>query len=564
MLYPKFNKSRKVFNLNGIWDFSFVEEGFVPSSRLTKVIPMAVPGSVNELTTNKKEKNHVGVVAYEKVINLPICKNERTFLRIGAACHIAKVYIDGEFVAKHNGGFLPLDVEITKYVTKNNRLTIVLDNRLSYETLPIGEVNNGKQTIHHDFYNYYGIHRDVLVYTTPKESIKDIYIESAYEGDYQKLFYRIDLDNYDETNLKVEVIDENNKVVAVGNQIKDVLTIENPILWNVKDAHLYTLRVTTSLDEYEEVFGIRKVEIKDAQIFVNDKKVYLKGFGKHEDFPIVGKANISAVNIRDYACMDWMGANSFRTSHYPYAEEMYDLADKLGYLVIDEVPAVGFNFWNSVPVFCEERVNKKTLEVHKSQIKEMINRDKNHPCIISFSLANEATTWEDNSLPYFEEIVNYTRTLTNKPLTIVENNSAHGSRVAKLFDIIGVNKYNGWYIEHGNLDCIHDNLKRELTLWYEVYKKPLIVTEFGADTIEGNHYLPSETFSEEFQVEFLDEFCKVFDELPFICGEHIWNFADFKTKEGLQRVRGNRKGVFTRDRQPKMSAHYLKHRWNNK
>ena len=346
--------------------------------------------------------------------------------------------------------------------------------------------------------------------------------------------------------------------------MKDVLFIENPILWNIKDAHLYKLHVTTSLDEYEEVFGIRKVEIKDAQIYLNDQKVYLKGFVKHEDFTIVGKANISAVNIRDYACMDWIGANSFRTSHYPYAEEMYDLADKLGYLVIDEVPAVGMNFWNNIAVFCDERVNKKTLEVHKAQVKEMINRDKNHPCIISYSLANEATTWEDNSRPYFEELVNYTRTLTNKPLTIVENNSAHGSRVAALFDIIGVNKYNGWYIEHGNLACIHEGLKRELTQWYEVYKKPLIVTEFGADTIEGNHYLPSETFSEEFQVEFLDEFCKVFDELPFVCGEHVWNFADFKTKEGLQRVRGNRKGVFTRDRQPKMSAHYLKHRWNNK
>lgn len=564
MLYPKFNKSRKVFNLNGIWDFAFVEEGYVPSSALAKKIPMAVPGSVNELTTNRLEKNHVGVVVYEKVLNLPIAKKERIFLRIGAACHICKVYIDGEFVTEHNGGFLPLDVEISKYINKNNRLTIVLDNRLSYQTLPIGEVNNGKQTIHHDFYNYFGIHRDVVVYTTPKDSIKDIFIESAYEGDYHKVFYRLDLDDYDDKKIKVEVIDENNEIVAVSNNLKDVLYIENPILWNIKDAHLYRLHVTTSLDEYEEIFGIRKVEIKDAQIYLNDKKVYLKGFGKHEDFPIVGKANISAVNIRDYACMDWIGANSFRTSHYPYAEEMYDLADKLGYLVIDEVPAVGFNFWNNIPVFCDERVNKKTLEVHKAQVKEMINRDKNHPCIISYSLANEATTWEDNSRPYFEELVNYTRTLTNKPLTIVENNSAHGSRVAELFDIIGVNKYNGWYIEHGNLNCIHDGLKRELTLWYEVYKKPLIVTEFGADTIEGNHYLPSETFSEEFQVEFLDEFCKVFDELPFVCGEHVWNFADFKTKEGLQRVRGNRKGVFTRDRQPKMSAHYLKHRWNKK
>lgn len=564
MLFPKISKSRNVVNLNGIWDFAFVNETYIPHTPLVKPIPMAVPGSVNELTTNKNEKNHCGIVVYEKNIILPHNKKERLFLRIGAACHICNVYINGEFVCEHNGGFLPIDTEITKFANKQMRLSILLDNRLSFQTLPIGEIKNGRQVIHHDFYNYFGIHRDVVIYSTPEERIKDIFIEPVYENDYHKLFYRLELDNYEDEKIKVEVIDENNEIVATSDKLKDIIEIKNPILWDIRDSHLYRLHVTTSLDDYEEIFGIRKVEIKDSAIYLNDKKVYLKGFGKHEDFVITGKTNISAVNIRDYACMDWIGANSFRTSHYPYAEEMYDLADKLGFLVIDEVPAVGFNFWNSVPVFCEERVNKKTLETHKNQIKEMILRDKNHPCIISYSLANEATTWEDNSRPYFEEIVNYTRTLTDKPLTIVENNSAHGSRVAELFDIIGVNKYNAWYIEHGNLDCIHESLTRELTQWYEVYHKPLIITEFGADTIEGNHSLPSETFSEEFQVEFLDEFCKVFDELPFVSGEHIWNFADFKTKEGLQRVRGNRKGVFTRDRQPKMAAHYLRQRWKNK
>lgn len=564
MLFPKINKSRNVINLNGIWDFAYVDDIYAPISPISKKIPMAVPGSVNELTTNKKEKNHCGKVVYEKIITLPISKQERFFLRIGAASHICQIFIDGKLINEHNGGYLPIDVEISEFIKDSFRLSILLDNRLSWETLPIGEIKNNKQVIHHDFYNYYGIHRDVVIYSTPKEKINDIFIEPVYQNDYHKVSYKLELDNNEDKNIKVEVIDENNVVVASSNKAEDILNIKNPILWNVKDAHLYTLRVKTTFDEYEEIFGIRKVEIKDEFIHINDKKVYLKGFGKHEDFWITGKANISAVNVRDYACMDWIGANSFRTSHYPYAEELYDLADRLGYLIIDEVPAVGFNFWNSTAVFCEDRVSNKTLETHKQQINELILRDKNHPSVISFSLANEAATWEENSKPYFEELVKYTRTLTSKPLTIVENNSAHNSKVAALFDIIGINKYNGWYVEHGDIDFIHDSLKKELILWHEVYHKPLIVTEFGADTIEGNHSLPSESFSEEFQVEFLNEYFKVFDELPFIQGEHIWNFADFKTKEGLTRVRGNRKGVFTRERQPKMIAHYLKQRWEKK
>ena len=91
-----------------------------------------------------------------------------------------------------------------------------------------------------------------------------------------------------------------------------------------------------------------------------------------------------------------------------------------------------------------------------------------------------------------------------------------------------------------------------------------MLTEYGADTIEGLHTLPSESFSEEYQVETIEEYSKVFDSLDYFIGEHVWAFADFKTKQGLTRIRGNRKGVFTRERQPKMIAHYLKNRWVKK
>ena len=104
-------------------------------------------------------------------------------------------------------------------------------------------------------------------------------------------------------------------------------------------------------------------------------------------------------------------------------------------------------------------------------------------------------------------------------------------------------------------------LYSELNAWHNEYHKPIIITEFGADTIEGFHSLPCETFSEEWQQAYIKEHARVFDALDFVAGEHVWNFADFKTKEGVKRFRGNRKGVFTKDRNPKLVAHYLKERW---
>ena len=105
--------------------------------------------------------------------------------------------------------------------------------------------------------------------------------------------------------------------------------------------------------------------------------------------------------------------------------------------------------------------------------------------------------------------------------------------------------------------------EKQEAAFYEKHHKPVILAEFGADTIEGLHSLPSETFSEEYQMEILEETCATLDKLPYCIGEHVWHLADFKTKQGLTRVRGNRKGVFTRDRQPKMSAHFLRKRWKN-
>ena len=399
----------------------------------------------------------------------------------------------------------------------------------------------------------------MYIYSLPQKHIDDIIIKTVVEDDYHAVSVEL---KGDKTKALYSVTDENGNTVATSETGE--LYIENPDLWQIRNAYLYTLTVRTATDCYHEKFGIRKISFDDKCLYVNDSPVYLKGFGMHEDFPIIGKGNNSAVNIRDFELLKWINANCFRTSHYPYAEEIMDLADEYGLLVVDEVPAVGCNNWPDY-TYGENRLDDITLALHKESLRLMVERDKNHPCLAMVSVANEAATYEDTGREYFSKVIEYVRSLTDLPVTIAElTRACEGNKVGDLVDFIGLNRYFGWYDEIGNIKAAEPLLKRDLEAYYEQFKKPIIMFEFGAEAIEGMHSLPSVAFSEEYQTDFLREYCRIFDELPYVQGELVWNFADFMTKQGTIRVNGNRKGVFTRERQPKSAAFYLKERWQNK
>lgn len=581
MLKIQTNACRTAVNLNGIWKFKTVGEEFFPAEPLKNFILMPVPASMNDIVTDIDLREYVGKVAYETEFSFPLENSREYRVRIGAASHKCQVFLNGDFIGGSDSAFLPVDLKLPQ-LKEVNRLTVIVDNRLDYHTLPSGRLVNGndlfvydqlgkyivpgdkklfqkqKQIINHDFYNYTGIHRSVYVYSLPEKHVEDIVIRTVADGDYRKVEVKV---TGDTTGISYTIADRNGDMVAESKTGE--FLIENPRLWQVKDSYLYTLTVRTATDLYREKFGIRKISFDDKRLYVNDKPVYLKGFGKHEDFPVLGKASNSAVNVRDFELLKWTNANCFRTSHYPYSEEMMDLADEYGLLVVDEVPAVGCNNWPEY-TYGENRLDDITLSLHKNSLKLMYERDKNHPCLAMISVANEAATYEDKARSYFSEVVGFVRSLTDLPITIVElTRACEGNKVADLVDFIGLNRYFGWYDEIGNLKAAETLLKRDLNAYYMQFKKPIIMFEFGAEAIEGLHSLPVVAFSEEYQSEFLKEYCRIFDELPYVQGELVWNFADFMTKQGTIRVNGNRKGVFTRDRQPKTAAFYLKERWAN-
>lgn len=600
MLFPRESATREQKDLNGIWQFKpdWNDEGERDqwyAHELTDTILMPVPSSYNDITQDIRLRDHVGDVWYERKFRVPTSwKDKRLVVRVGSACHHASIWINGHQVAQHSGGFLPFEGDVSSHTSFEfeNRLTIKVNNTLDWTTLPPGVVaevddfgqplNHKRQKYFHDFYNYAGIHRPVLLHAMPKKYIDDITIHTETEGSTALIHYDIQLAVSQESsrspheelpaNLNVRLLDSSGIEVGACQGASGVVVVPNANLWEPGSPYLYSFVAQLMdskneiVDEYPLPIGVRTVRVTEQGFFINDKPFYFQGFGKHEDADLRGKGFDSVTNIKDFNLLEWMGANSFRTSHYPYAEEIMDLADQLGLVVIDEVPAVGLNMWDrNETVFIPERIDEKFLDIHIRQLEELVTRDKNHPCVVMWSVANEAATYEPNSRPYFVRLTEAMNQLdSTRPMTIVEYILPDESNVADLSDVLCINRYLGWYSDSGDTQVIEKQLEDDLRHWHELYGKPIIITEYGADTVAGFHQDPPAMFTEEFQCEFLSLYHRVFDKLDFVIGEHVWNFADFATKQSPSRILGNRKGIFTRQRQPKAAAFLLRSRWTHR
>jgi beta-glucuronidase len=425
-----------------------------------------------------------------------------------------------------------------------------------------------------DFFNYAGIQRPVKLYTTPTAYIRDITMTTEVNGTNARVGYAIDTEG--EAEARVSIQDEAGETVASGTGPAGQLLIEDVHLWQPLHAYLYTCVVELwqhgqRLDTYEQPFGVRTVAVKDGKFLMNGKPFYFKGFGRHEDSHVHGRGLDEVLNVKDLNLMKWMGANSFRTSHYPYSEELMRLADREGFVVIDETPAVGLHLNFGTMLGGGGRTHKTweelgTKEHHAQMIRELIARDKNHPCVVMWSIANEPASEEEGAHEYFQPLVQLAREVDpqKRPVTIVTHMMATPDtcKVSDLVDVLALNRYYGWYIQGGQLEAAKALLRAELTGWNQVRPgKPMMFTEYGADTIAGFHDTTPAMFSEEYQVACLKANHEVMDEFPTFIGEQVWNFADFQTSQSIMRVQGNKKGVFTRERKPKMAAHMLRQRW---
>ncbi|UYV61296.1 GUSB [Cordylochernes scorpioides] len=392
-------------------------------------------------------------------------------LRFGSAHYYTQVYVNGVLVVKHEGGHLPFATDISTVVSANkpNRITVAINNTLTPCTVPQGHVVHPSdsmspmiimplqdmricgyppgyvvQDVNFDFYNYAGIHRSVVLYSIPKLHIEDIIINTDVVSTTGIVSYQI-IPVKPKFNCKVVLRDKAGLIAAEGDSCNSQLLIPSAHLWwpwtmNSDPGYLYTLEVqlvhrdeSTILDEYHQPVGIRSIQLTNTSFLINNQPFYFTGFGMHEDMnsifckaaAIAGHENIGytrfsltvvqikgkgldlAMILKDYNLLKWIGANSFRTSHYPYSEELMDLADELGFVVIDECPAVALHSFED-----------NLLELHKNMITEMVSRDKNRPSVVMWSVANEPYSTLPESEEYFRQVISHTRELDGyRPIT---------------------------------------------------------------------------------------------------------------------------------------------------
>ncbi|KAJ9592380.1 hypothetical protein L9F63_015948, partial [Diploptera punctata] len=552
LLYPRDSESRSIQSLDGIWNFRVADTSDPEIGQREKwyekelkqttrnILRVTVPASYNDITQDPSIRDHVGTVWYDRVFYVRSEWNSsgiKSWVRFGSVDYAADVYINGNLVVHHEGGHVPFQAEVTSLLNfgQKNTISVAVNNVLTDITVPQGQLttlktDDGTETVQSytfDFFNYAGIHRPVLLYTTPSVYIDDISIVTDVNGDAGMISYEIVTGGDAEAkSVHVNVLDREGNIVQNATGLQGNIEIPNANLWwpylmDPDPAYLYTLEATIedSQDVYRLPVGIRKLEWNNDTVTINGKPLYLRGFGRHEDSDIRGKGHDFPLIVRDYNLIKWMGANAYRTSHYPYSEEIMDFADREGIMIIDESPAVNAGIYG---------FTDGTLAAHRQALTELYQRDKNRPSVIMWSLANEANTQDEGADIYFRSLD------MTRPLTMAFSTTPETDTTAQVLDVIGFNRYNSWYSDTGHLEVITYDVRAEAEGWRKKHNKPVLMTEYGADTMAGMHTSPEYVWSEEYQVTFLSKHFEIFDELRkegYFIGELIWNFADFNTAQ---------------------------------
>ena len=505
---------------------------------------MLVPGDWN----SQKEKlfYYEGTVWYKKSFNIEYFNSsKRYYIHFGAVNYRADVYLNGEKLGVHVGGFTSFNFEMTHLLKeKDNFLIIKVDNKRAADEVP---------TLSTDWWNYGGITRDVTVYELGNTFIEDYKIQldksnNKYVTGYVQLngstkaSKRVTIE-IPELKLQKQVTTDTNGYAKVSFPIKKVT------YWSDKNPKLYEVKISTVEDQVVDNIGFRTIETKGTNILLNGKKVFLKGISIHEENVIRGGRAWSIEDAR--VLLGWakeLGCNYVRLAHYPHNENMIRLADQMGILVWEEIPVYWTIQWT----------NPETYKKAETQLKELIHRDKNRASAIIWSMANETPT-SNERLVFLTNLAKTARKLDdtrlisaaledhgrkdNKNIMIVED------EFAQVVDILSFNQYYGWY--GGTVENIK-NIRWEIDI-----NKPVIISEFGAGALQGYHADKMTRWSEEFQELLYEETLPTLAKIPGISGMTPWTLVDFRSprrmlipyqngwnRKGLISETGNKKKAF--------------------
>jgi beta-glucuronidase len=437
MLRPQDSATRERKSLAGLWRFRLDLGGAGRAQQwwrgpLPLARDMPVPASYNDIAPEPALHDHVGDAWYQTTVRVPAgWDGRRIVLRFDAATHRAVTWVDDTQVAEHEGGYTPFEADVTGLVRpgREARVTVAVSNELTFASIPPGEVletaRGREQNYFHDFFNYAGLHRPVWLYATPPVYITSIAVDTGLDGATGSISYAIGHSGEPEmVPVQVIVRDAEGRQLAAAAGPQGRLVIPGVHRWAPGDGYLYQLEARLHdagggvVDSYLLPVGVRTVEVRGTQFLINGEPFYFRGFGKHEDAPVRGRGHDDALMVHDFELLKWMGANSFRTAHYPYAEEVLDYADRHGVVVIDETAAVGLNLKMTLSpspsgsqTYGDHAVSEVTQRAHRQAIRELIARDRNHPSVVLWSIANEPESGVPAAREYFAPLFALAREL---------------------------------------------------------------------------------------------------------------------------------------------------------
>lgn len=494
---------------------------------------------------------HRGTCHYVKKFTkdeLPV--NDEYYLEIEGANASADVFLNGKKLAHHDGGYSTFRVNLTEALEEDNTLVIAVDNSINDIVYPQMA----------DFTFYGGLYRDVNLICVNKShfdldyyggpgikvtpTLKDnkALIEVEVYGDFEE-----------EVTYKLFDKEGNELLSKVDKEKKIVLELDNPHLWHGrKDPYLYTVKANLSEDEVCTRIGIRTFEIDaDRGFILNGEEYPLRGVSRHQDFKRIGNALLKEHHKRDMELIYEVGANTIRLAHYQHNQYFYDLCDEYGMVVWAEIPYISKHMPNA---------NDNT----KSQMKELVIQNYNHPSIVVWGLSNEitiSTEADENLMNNHIELNDLVHALDSTRLTTMACVSMlkTDSPLIKVPDVVSYNHYFGWY-----------GGKTEMNgPWFDKFHEehpniPIGLSEYGCEALNWHTSNPTQgDYTEEYQAYYHEELIKQISTRKYLWATHVWNMFDFGADaraEGGENGQ-NHKGLVTFDREYKKDSFYAYKAW---
>jgi beta-galactosidase/beta-glucuronidase len=501
-------------------------------------------------------------------------------LTFGRVMYHAKVWLNGEHLGEHIGGYLPFAFDVTGKLDRSvNQIVIRVDNRPQIDWLPAA-----KQI---EWVQYGGILQPVRVESHGLIFLSDLAIRAAPAGEGASVACTAELNTRqgaDATGVAFKIAVFGAQEVERGAPLANTavpstraeagsshqeakLTLAHATAWSPDSPAIYLLVATLErdgkeIDRLESKFGVRTIAASGRQLLLNGRVLKIKGVNRYDEFGRFGPNPPQALVVDELRLMKKTGINLIR-SHYPQTPEFLDLCDRLGILFLEELP---INWWG-VEWFGKEGLvqNEQILDRAIPMLETMIRRDRNHPSIILWSMANESKTDNAIGIKVMRALIRRTKDLdATRLVTFVTNpGSVSDHRAFEDADLVATNMYHGSLsgplVERRNqLDerarrPTEEHLRRELEAFPD---KPLLITEFGAMGMHSLHGDAPNT--EEFQADYLRAIWAAISSVPEVSGGVVWSWADYNHRRAFTSLGPfGSFGAVTIDRKPKAALNAL-------